>query len=583
MSKTTKTSNALDHGAAVELRLARLLDSSSLTQLVPQLAPETLHQLVRHLGLEACGEIVTSATPAQLTSLLDLDLWRRDQPGQNEQFDADRFGEWLEVLVEAGESVAARTVAAIDTQLVVAGLSRYIRVFDPGIFEPTESTDDERRTRGEMMRTGGAREDAPECEVGGYLVRARRTNAWDAIVALLVALDAEQNDCFHAAMRGCRRLSNSAPEVDGLDDLLMAPDQHFEDLEIERERRRSRQGYATPADARAFLQTARRLQQPAHAGAAATAIDAVVSAYFHEADEAVAIDAGDSEVTSPSDIGATRDAVVEMLAEAERTREGRDGQEANSARPMALLPGADKDAQPGRLAVLKRLMACAEHGDYSKYLTRNRELAFLANALAAGCSIQSRPFTPGEATDAAACICNLGLECWPARWPALLHVATVSPRLDSPVPDAFLLDHDLIAAFAVGWSVLYEDVSLFVTDRLISAIAELRGLDADTDRDMRTLSRALASARAAGAPWTARDAAEALAMFDMTGWISVIGLLDECPNIPAALRAMLDGRTSSVSATAFDFFSTTAEIGDVRVFMRMLPRVLVRATDAAAS
>ena len=609
MSKTTNGSNALHDGAPVELRLARLLDASSLAQLVPHLAPETLHRLVRHRGLEACGDLVTSATPAQLTSLLDLDLWRRAQPGQDEEFDVDRFGDWLEVLVEAGDSVAARTVAALDADLVVAGLSRYIRVFDPGTFEPTEATDDERRTRGEMMRTGGTREDAPECEVGGYLVRPRRADAWDAIVALLVALDAEQNDCFNAVMRGCRRLSDSAPEIDGLDNLLLVPGQHFEDLEVERERRRSRQGYAAPADARAFLHTARRLQQPAHAQAAAMAIDAVVSAYFRAADESLeadaeAIGASASREDAPQDIAndvlqagaqmpppniaAARDAVVALLAQAERGREGREVDNAGSMRPAALLPAAGDEDQRGRLAVLKRLTAFVEHRDYAKYLTRNRELAFLANALAAGCSVQSRPFTPEEAADAAACVCNLGLDCWPSRWPAAVNAriadAAASSHPEGPAPpEAFLLEHDLIAAFAVGWSVLYEDVNLFATDRLMSVLADLRGLDADTDRDIRTLARALASARAAGTPWAARDAAEVLAMLDMTAWIAVIGLLDECPVVAAALRAVLDARTSSVSASAFDFISTIAEIGDVRVFMSMLPRVLARATDGAAS
>ena len=42
----------------------------------------------------------------------------------------------------------------------------------------------------------------------------------------------------------------------------------------------------------------------------------------------------------------------------------------------------------------------------------------------------------------------------------------VATRLDLP-PDAFLVDHDLVTAFEVGWSVLYQDVSLFVADQLI--------------------------------------------------------------------------------------------------------------------
>ena len=130
--------------------------------------------------------------------------------------------------------------------------------------------------------------DRLECEVGGYIVRARRADAWDAIVTLLVALDAEHGNYFHAVMQGCRRLSNSMPEIDGLDDLLLAPEQHLNDVAIERERRRSQQGYATPADARAFLKMAR---QPKHtrSGASATAsmkANPIVAAYFRAADEA---------------------------------------------------------------------------------------------------------------------------------------------------------------------------------------------------------------------------------------------------------------------------------------------------------
>src|SRR5262245_59073410 len=234
MSTTTNRDTTSRDRDSVDHRLARLLDTPLLARVVPHLAPETLHQLIQHRGLDACGELATSATPAQLTSLLDLDLWRHPEPGRDEQFDADRFGEWLEVLVDTGGSAAARTVAAIDKHLVIVGLSRYLRVFDPGTFEPTASSDDEPMDRTEMMNSETS-SDVLECEVGGYLVRARRTDAWDAIVTLLVALDTEHNHDFHAVMQGCRRLSNSKPEVDGLDDLLMRPEQHLYDVARERE------------------------------------------------------------------------------------------------------------------------------------------------------------------------------------------------------------------------------------------------------------------------------------------------------------------------------------------------------------
>ena len=84
-------------------------------------------------------------------------------------------------------------------------------------------------------------------------------------------------------------------------------------------------------------------------------------------------------------------------------------------------------------------------------------------------------------------------------------------------------------------------------------------VDDDTRRGLRMLRRKLVQQRGAGTPWLARDAADVLATFDMTAWISVLGLLDECPMLPAALTAMLERRTTPVSPTAFEFISTTAQ------------------------
>jgi len=530
---TTKNRETPRAGDSVDHRLARLLETASLARVVPQLAPETLHQLIRSRGLDECGEVLTSATPAQLTALVDLDLWRQAQPGRDDEFDVDRFGEWLEVLVDAGDLVAARTVAALDTHLVIAGLSRYLRVFDPGTFEPTESSDDETRDRHELMHSETSR-DVLECEVGGYLMRARRTDAWDAIVTLLVTLDIEHNHYFHAVMEGCRRLSNSRPEIDGLDALLMTSDQHLHDVAIEREQRRSRRGHPTPADARAFLQMAR---------ATPMATNPIATAYFRAAEEEAA------DTARGDDSSSAIDAAIDPLTEPGVMPE----------RPRALLEAGDENPRTAKLILLRRLMESVLHHDETAYLTRTRELAFLANTLHAGSSVQSRPFTPQEAMDAAACICNLGLECW-----------TAIP------PDTFLLDHDLVSVFEVGWSVLYKEVSLFVVDQLISTLADLRSVDADTDRELRALERQLATRRQAGTPWLARDAAHVLATLDATVWISVIGLLDECPILLDALTAVLERSTTSVSPTAFQFISTRAQIGDIRVFMSALPGLLSR-------
>jgi hypothetical protein len=588
---------------SAEARLARLQDTPAFARVVAHLPPEALHRLVRLLGLEACHELVTSATPAQLASVLDLDLWRSASPGRDEQFDVDRFGEWLEALVDAGSEIAARIIASIDQDVVVAGLSRYVRVLDPGIFEPTAQSDDEASDRHAAMREGdsiavgtaASAEDAPvgdpgvglECELGGYLIRARRADAWDAILSLLSALGVEHEHCFDAVMQGCRRLSNSRAEIDGLDDLLPAPEQHLHDVTIGRERRRAQRGYATPADARAYLRMAR---QPAcdRAEAAATpaiTVNPIVAAYFRAADEVS---------DSPPSPAHTRQPMLDSAPptaarSTDRQASGHDGGEAEAAvvellievgvmaDPVRAIAAADADPGAVRLTPLRRLLNYVRDNDEPAYVLRGRELAFLANTLLAGCSVQSRPFTPREASDAAASICNLGLEHWTGRWPATMK-PTRPARPHDPtaptLPDAFLVDHSLVTAFEAGWAVLHQDVSLFVAERLIATLDDIHVSDGEIDRELVALRRALARHREAGTPWLARDAADVLATLDVAAWTSVLGLLAECPVVPEALTAILEGRATAVNATAFEFISTQGQIGEIHAFMRRLPDVL---------
>jgi hypothetical protein len=562
--RRTPNASPPDEAGSVRSSLARLLDAPHLARLVPHLPPETLHQLIRHSGLHACAELVGSATPEQLTSVLDLDLWRHAQPGRDEQFDADRFGEWVEALVDTGETVAARIVAALDKHLVIAGLSRHVRVFDPSAIAPPASTDDEPIERN-VTPPGGS-----ESEVGGYLVSAIRADAWDAIVALLLALEAAHPDFFHGVMRGCRRLSNSMPEVDGLDDLLMEPEQLLHDVAVDREDRRSQQGYSTPADARAFLQMARqpRPQRPDGTRLMKTKTNPIAAAYFRAADDSAASRDHDASRPSRNDleppstgrsVGEALDAIAGLLTEAGLVPE----------RPRALLEGIAP--QPSRLARLRPLMEYVRDTDDYAYFTRGREMAFLANTLIAGCSVQSRPFTAQEASDAVAATCNLGLEHWPTRGPdAETRGAASTTHLGATVPEAFLVDHDLVMAFEVGWAVLHEDVSMFVAEHLIVTLTDLRCVDTEIQDGLDALRRELVKERDAGTPWRARDALEVLAMLDMPSWVSLLGVLDECPMLPEALTAILEGHTGAVSATAFEFISTTGQIGKVRAFMARL-------------
>jgi hypothetical protein len=223
-----------------------------------------------------------------------------------------------------------------------------------------------------------------------------------------------------------------------------------------------------------------------------------------------------------------------------------------------------------RLTPLEPLMEYVHDTDQMAYFARNREFAFLANALVAGCSVYSRALTVHEAWNAVAGICNLGLES--------LSNAVVDPTgaadRTTALPEDFLIDHDVLAAFDAGWKLLHDDVSMFVTDRVISILQEFQSVDSSIQRDIYQLRRELERNRDAGTPWLSQDALEVLAIIDMPAWACLCGLLSECPVLPATMTAILDRHAGSVSATAFECFTTHGQIRKVHEFAATLRDIL---------
>ncbi|MBZ5560414.1 MAG: DUF6178 family protein [Acidobacteriia bacterium] len=517
--------------------LERILDTPNLARVVPRLQPELLHRVIEKCGLEDSWQLVALATPEQLARVIDLDLWRADRPGTDERFDADRFGVWIEVLLESGPDVAAQKLAQMDADLVVAGLAPHALVFD------------------RAARPPGA--DGISSTIGGYLVVAKHTDAWDAIVTVLRALNAEHRDAFHRVMRGCRSLSNSGFELDGLHDLLSADAQAMFDLAVAREQRREQQGYMTAPQARAFLQMARQLQLTHSTPPTG---NPVARAYFRAIESIDAPDAiNDSNrlAAAPDTPAAAEDSADEAAAVAAVADVVAVLKDSGVLPPQsrALLGGAQGHEPP--LARIQAYMQAAD-GDPAACAMRSQELAYLANTIVAGCSIQARPFTAQEASDAAAAICSLGLENWPQQW--------------SQGPEAAAAQ-DLVAVFQVGWTVLHDDVAMYATGRLIEILTHLRYDDGEIQTGLAALRVALAKHARAGTPWRAREALDVIAILDMPAWAALLGLIDECPVIHAGLAASRAG-TRAVNASAFEFISQNSQIASVRDFMQSLPETL---------
>jgi hypothetical protein len=542
--------------------LDRILDTPHLARGVPQLLPHVLHRVIQHCGLEDCGELVALATPGQLAAVFDLELWRADQPGRDEQFDADRFGVWLDVLVESGATVAAQMLADVDVDLAIVAFAQHMRVFDPAAVSPFVLMDDEE------MPAVGPLNDGLGCDVGGYRIVSRRSDSWDAIVAVLTSLDAEHHGYFHRLMRGCRSLSSSTPEVDGLDDLLPDDEQVMFDLAFNRERRREQQGYVTPAQARAFLQMSRQAR-PGHETPPPG--NPVARAYFRGLEWTTAADAnsGSRRVpaasgapSAPENSGEAVTAIFDVLLDAGIL----------PPQPRALLDGAKGSAR--RLARIQAHMQFAGDRDQAAFSMRGQELAFLANTIAAGCSIQARPFSAREASDAAVATCNLGLENWPPHWlPERARGGASVVEAGAALPDDFLVDHDLVSVFQVGWTVLH-DVCMYAAERLIDVLTRLRCDDCEIQTGLDALRIEMTRHWQAGAPWRARDALDVMTSLDMPAWATLLGLIDECSVIHAGIGVSQGSRARAISATAFEFISENSQIACIHEFMRLLPDTL---------
>jgi hypothetical protein len=323
-------------------------------------------------------------------------------------------------------------------------------------------------------------------------------------------------------------LSNGPREPDGFHHLLDDEEQDMFDLACDREARREKQGYVTPAQARAFLQEARGLPLETHLPRPSL----VARAYFRTIESTAPADAEAPHDASHIDTDAVA-SVVDVLRDAGVL----------TPPPRALLHASDGDRS--RLALIEAYV--------ESHVGSDQELAYLANVIVAGCMVQARPFTPQQASDAAVAMCNLRLENWPSHW----H------------------DRDLIAAFQVGWAVLHRDLCLYVSERLIDVVANLRCPDRDIHMRLLALGRELTRHVRDRAPWRARNALDVIVMLDAASWAALLALIDEFPVMHAAVRASQQS-CHAIDAADFEFISHNGQIESVRRFMESLPSALTR-------
>lgn len=336
----------------------------------------------------------------------------------------------------------------------------------------------------------------------------------------------------------------------GLYQVLTSDEMLESDVGAEREERKAEEGFIAPSSAASFLALARTTDL---ADILATEQrDPVTHAYFRS----LRTPSHPSAAHNGSQVRVDTDAVrasslVEIL---------RDADVLPASGPLLLLQEVQHtDAASAQdsgvfTQAMRRLGAQAAnlHG------RRMQELAYLANVLAAGCSIEGRTLRPFEAARASVATCNLGME----------HLLQDEPGQN---PSASLLQRTRAdKLFRIGWRLLGQDVVLAAARAFENVL--VREARTETNRErakaLEQGTRALRAAIAAGKPWTSlRKLAKLEGEVDATMLTTLVALLDECPSLRGKLAPVSEDAPTKQEAR---FIATCEQLCSVQTFLAKL-------------
>jgi len=365
--------------ASTEL-LARILERPGLAAAVRELPAPVLGQLIDRIGLEDAGELVALATTEQLARVFDDDLWRADGPAADETFRPERFALWLRIMHEAGEELLVQRLCELPPDLVALAVHRLVLVLDMDVVaeQLSEAGD-------EAAPIERALEDAAFEEWEELRVIARDPDVWDDVWGALLLLDRDHHERLRGILEQCCAMSTEyISGQGGLYQVLTSAQMLEGDVAAGREDRRASEGFVSPADARAFLELARRGGDEAR--------DPITRAYF----------SGMGPTPQPP---AARDDLFALLQEF--------GVGAQAAAPglAALVSWEETAAPPQHLAapLFEQAMRELRQQAPAAFAERVRELAYLVNVWMAGGVHEGRRPRPIDALETVLRTCEAGL------------------------------------------------------------------------------------------------------------------------------------------------------------------------------
>jgi hypothetical protein len=395
--------------------LIRILERPGLVTAVQDLPGAVLGKLIDRIGLEDAGELVALATTEQLERIFDDDLWRAQRAGGDETFRPERFALWLRVMLDAGDEAVVRRLCELPEDLVALAVHRLVLVLDVDVVEEQLRPGDEEAEELEHALENAAFEEWEE-----FRLIAREPDTWDDVWNALMLLDREHHDRLRAILERCCEMSTEyISGQGGLFQVLAADEMLESDVAAARDDRRVAEGFVSAADARAFLELARR------GGGSADERDPITRAYFRQlskpgaapkADSRAKRDAGGRAATrdhrAPAAAATDARDLAEILREAEVL--------AAPVRPLAALPAVPgSQPEPSHLVapLFEQAMKALREHDAQRFDERAREVGYLVNAWIAGGAHEGRRPRPAEAMELVLKTCEAGLRAHRAPTP----------------------------------------------------------------------------------------------------------------------------------------------------------------------
>ncbi len=500
--------------------LHHIFDRPELVSAVRDLTPVALGKLIDHVGLEDAGELVALATLPQLERIFDDDLWRAEQPGIGERFDAQRFALWLGAMLEAGETYCAKRLSELPRDLVTLAVHRLVLVLDIEALamQASESSED-------FEPVEKALEDSLCDEWDEFRLIARDPRAWDTVLAALLTLDRDHSDELREILERCAFMSSQyIEEHGGLYAVLTAEESLEDDVAGERQDRRAASGFVSPADARAFLAgIAVASESELHADAR----DPMTRAYFRELGPEVQVAQAASSRAKHTSDPAQPQALATQAAHRELMRLLQSAQVLPKAAPhsaarlghggsrhVTVLNAGSSDERPS-LALERALVELAASARDIAEL-RKEELSYLANVLISGCSVGGRKLRPVEALEAAIAFTNLGLEL-------------EASSLERPDFAALLQRKAADRLFRIGFRALQDEVVQPARDALSTLV------ERDLGRSTGELQRLQAAVEHGATDLLREELSAAELGCDEALWQGLLALCEVCPALIEAV------------------------------------------------